>query len=161
MWNQELSTAVGKIPSGLFIICAKQGEQIDGFLGSWIQQVSFQPLLISLCIKPGRPAYEAIMAQGVFSVNIVGDHKKDLLKPFWSGYDPEKKPFDQNSYQLSERGSLLLEEAYAVIECKKVQSLQPGDHELVIAEVLNSYTHTDLATTIKPIIHLRKNGTSY
>lgn len=161
MFTQDIATAVGKIPSGLFIVCAKQGDQMDGFLGSWIQQVSFQPLLVSLCLKPGRPVYEAIMNQAIFSINIVGEHKKDLLKPFWSGYDPQKNPFSQLAYQVSEQGALLLEDAYAVIECKKAQSLQPGDHELVIAEVLGSYTRADIATSVKPMVHVRKTGSSY
>ena len=58
--------AIGHIPSGLFIVCAKDDEKIDGYLASWVQQVSFDPLLISLAIKPGRPVYDLIINGGVF-----------------------------------------------------------------------------------------------
>ena len=33
--------AVGHIPSGLFVTCVKDGEQKDGYLASWVQQISF------------------------------------------------------------------------------------------------------------------------
>ena len=70
MSETDKATAVGHIPSGLFIITAKDGDTntIDGYLGSWVQQVSFEPLLLSLCVKEGRPAYDAIMAGDLFTM---------------------------------------------------------------------------------------------
>ena len=48
----EASKPVGHIPSGLFIICGfdKSSERIDGYLASWVQQVSFRPLMVALAI---------------------------------------------------------------------------------------------------------------
>jgi flavin reductase (DIM6/NTAB) family NADH-FMN oxidoreductase RutF len=160
MFQKDSSSAVGKIPSGLFIVCAKDGDSLDGFLGSWIQQVSFKPLMVSLCIKPGRPAYNHIIQGKLFSINIVGDTQKSLLKPFWSGYDPQQNPFSQLKYQLSENGTILLEEAYAVIEVKQRHRYEPGDHHLVVAEVFHSYINEEQSSG-KPLIHLRKNGENY
>ena len=52
--EKEKALAVGHISSGLFIVATKNKDDlIDGYLASWVQQVSFSPLLISLAIKPG------------------------------------------------------------------------------------------------------------
>lgn len=156
--NEKKASAVGHIPSGLFIVCAKDGDRIDGFLGSWVQQVSFEPLLISLCIKPGRPASDKILAGETFTVNIVGDHDKNYLKHFWSGYDPEKNPFSEIPHSTNEHGGVVIEAAKSVVTCKLKQALEPGDHQLVIAEVLDSAVHEVEA---KPMVHVRKSGLSY
>ncbi len=152
--------AVGHIPSGLYIITAKHDdtEVIDGFLASWIQQVSFEPLLVSLCIKPGRPAYEAIKNGELFTINVIGDHDTTYLKHFWSGYDPEKKVFDQIEHSETPDGAVVITQAKSSIICRIKESSKPGDHEIVIAEVIDSIVHDDES---KPQVHIRKSGLDY
>ena len=117
----ERAGAVGKIPSGLFIIIARDGDQVDGFLGSFVQQVSMDPLRVSLAIKPGRPAYDMIQAGTLFTVNGVGDHDKSFLKHFWSGYDPDNSPFSELAHHDGPEGGLALDAALAVMECRRVE----------------------------------------
>ena len=150
--------AVGKIPSGLFIVVARDGEKIDGFLGSFVQQVSMEPLRISLAVKPGRPAYEMIQEQKLFTVNVVGDHDSSYLKHFWRGYDPEQSPFDELAHHDGPEGGLVLDAALAAMECRLCESIKPGDHDLVIADVLSS---TVLQGDAKPLFHTRKHGLTY
>ncbi len=154
----EDMSAVGKIPSGLFIITATQGEGIDGYLGSWIQQASFKPLLLTMAIKSGRPCYDFIQAHGRFCIHVVGQKNNGLMKPFWKGYDPENNPFAGLEHFRSESGNVILKDALAAFECKKVDSYKPGDHELIIAEV--QYCHL-LNPEDKPLTHVRKSGLDY
>lgn len=159
--KQDPATAVGHIPSGLFIVCAQNPETkiIDGYLASWVQQVSFEPLLISLAAKPGRPAYDLIKSGETFTINVVGDHEKNYLKHFWSGYDPEKNPFEKDvPHDVSPNGGILMKEAKSVIECQLDSMIDPGDHSIVIAKVLESYINDDDA---KPTVHVRKTGATY
>ena len=44
----DKAQAVGHIPSGLFIVTTTDGGKKDGYLASWVQQVSFEPLVLSL-----------------------------------------------------------------------------------------------------------------
>jgi flavin reductase (DIM6/NTAB) family NADH-FMN oxidoreductase RutF len=156
--NVEAAGAVGKIPSGLFIVVARSDNKVDGFLGSFIQQVSMDPLRISLAIKPGRPAYDMIQSGGLFTVNIVGEHDSSFLKHFWRGYDPDNSPFSELSHHDGSGGGLVLDAALAAMECRRVESFSPGDHDLVIADVLSS---TILSEEAKPLVHIRKHGLSY
>jgi len=158
--SDDTALAVGHIPSGLFIVCAKDesSDNIDGYLASWVQQVSFSPLLVSLAIKPGRPAYEMITSGKTFTINVVGDKNKAVMKPFWSGYDPDKSPFDSIDFKVSDNSGVLLSQAKSVVECKMVSKSRPGDHEIVIAQVLNSYVLDDESV---PVTHIRKSGLDY
>ncbi len=160
MTQQGKAQAVGHIPSGLFIVTVQDQDKniIDGYLASWVQQISFSPLLVSLAIKPGRPAYDLIKAGKVFSINIVGDHDKSYLKHFWKGYDPANNPFKEIPFTTGDHGGVLISWAKSVIECQMLSSTKPGDHELVIAEVKNTYTLSDES---KPMVHIRKTGLDY
>lgn len=159
MDQKEIAKAVGHIPSGLFIVCAQNSSgQKDGYLASWVQQVSFSPLLVALAINPDRPGYETIKSGKEFTINIVGDHEANFLKHFWKGYPPGEGPFGEINHEVSENGGILIKDALSTIECKFKESMKPGDHEIVIAEVVNSYVHS---TDAKSKVHLRKNGLDY
>lgn len=148
--------SVGHIPSGLFVITALSGEQKDGYLASWVQQVSFSPLLVSFTIKKDRPGYEKITSGETFAINIVGDHEAQYMRHFWSGY--ESSPFGEIDHEVSENGALLIKGAKSAIECKMVSKSQPGDHEVVIAEVVGSHHFSEES---KPKVHIRKSGLDY
>ena len=159
--GEEPATGVGHIPSGLFIVCspdAGREGRWDGFLASWVQQVSFDPLLVSLCIKDGRPCAHHILEGGPFSINTLGNDHKGVLKHFWSGYDQDKNPFSVISHKTGEAGELVLEQSRSTLLCQKVSSSKPGDHHVVIAKVLKSLvTHGDVPS----MVHLRKSGLDY
>lgn len=160
MLQTESAAAVGHIPSGLFIVAVKNPKtnEIDGYLASWVQQVSFEPLMVSLAIKPGRPAYDLIKAGAPFAINVIGDHDKSYLKHFWKGYDPNQNPFSELPVEIGPHGGVLLKLAKSSIECQLVEASKPGDHEIVFAKVLSSSIHAEEA---KPLVHIRKSGKDY
>jgi flavin reductase (DIM6/NTAB) family NADH-FMN oxidoreductase RutF len=160
MLHHDPAAAVGHIPSGLFIVAVQNPEtkEIDGYLASWIQQVSFNPLLVTLAIKPGRPAYDLIKAGLPFAINVVGDHDKTYLRHFWRGYDANQNPFHELATSVGSHGGILLNQAKSSIECQLVDCYRPGDHELVVAKVLAS---TIFAEESRAMVHVRKSGKDY
>ena len=155
---EDKARAVGNIPSGLFIVCVKNQEQLDGYLASWVQQVSFDPLLIALAINPDRPGYNSIVGGMNFSINIVGDHDMNYMRYFWSGYEPGTNPFSEIETEISENKTISIKAAKSTIDCRFVDKIRPGDHDIVIAEVIASRVNNEQA---KPKIHLRKSGLDY
>ena len=153
----ELAAALGKVSSGLFIVTASNGERNEGYLGSWIQQASFSPLLVNIAIRPGRPCYDLIKATGRFALNVVGGKNGGMMKPFWSP-TPEKDAFADLEWSRSERGNIMLGNALAFLECEVRTSVTPGDHEIVFAEVIAGRV---LQTEDKPLTHIRKSGLVY
>lgn len=160
MLQSDKAAAVGFIPSGLFIVSVHdpKSNTTDGYLASFIQQVSFNPMMVSLAIKPGRPAYDLIKSGLPFAINIVGDHEKTYLKHFWKGYDPANNPFNELPHHFGEFKGVILDQAKAAIECVIVTSTKPGDHEIIFAEVKASHI---MNTESKPMVHIRKSGADY
>lgn len=160
MLQSDKATAVGLIPSGLFIVAIHDPatHATDGYLASFVQQTSFSPMLVSLAIRPGRPAYDLIKQGLPFAINVIGDHDKSYLKHFWKGYDPNQNPFNELPHHLGEFKGLILDQAKAAIECVMVSSTMPGDHEIIFAEVKASHV---MNSESKPMVHIRKSGADY
>lgn len=160
MLQSGKADAVGLIPSGLFIVavCDPKTQTMDGYLASFVQQISFNPLKVALAIKPGRPAYDLIKAGNPFAINIIGDHDKSYLKHFWKGYDPVSNPFTELPHHIGDFKGLILNQAKAAIECVMTESYVPGDHVVIIAEVLSSHL---MDSESKPMVHIRKSGADY
>ncbi len=158
--QSDKALAVGLIPSGLFIVAVQDPETgvKDGYLASFVQQVSFNPLIVAIAIKPGRPAYDLIKAKKTFAINVIGDHDKSYLKHFWKGYNPEENPFNELPIHLGEFKGLILDQAKAAIECVLLDTVKPGDHEVVFAEVKASHI---MSPESKPMVHIRKSGADY
>ena len=149
---------VGKIPSGLFILTVADGARREGFLASWIQQASFEPLMISMAVKADRPLVEFLRATGRFCINVVGHRNNGLLKPFWGAAKQGENPLDAVATTLSPRGNAILTDALAALECEPRGFTQPGDHVIVFAEVVESSL---MKPEDKPMTHVRKTGAAY
>lgn len=152
----DIAAAVGHIPSGLFIVTTLDGDKKDGYLASWVQQVSFKPLVIAIAVRAGRPGYDHIMAGKPFTINVVGEHETQYLRHFWKGY--EQSPFGEIEHTINTQGGLVINGAKSAITCKMISKSQPGDHEVVFAEVLASDVNELEA---KPKVHIRKSGLDY
>ncbi len=159
MSDKEIAKAVGHIPSGLFIVATKSEKSADGYLASWVQQVSFEPLLVSIAINSDRAGYDKIVNGQTFTINVVGDHEMNYLKHFWSGYTEDTNPFSgELDWKESKNGGVQLSGAKSTIDCKFVSKSKPGDHEILIAEVINSEI---LNEESRPKTHIRKSGLDY
>jgi flavin reductase (DIM6/NTAB) family NADH-FMN oxidoreductase RutF len=152
-----LAAAVGKIPSGLFIVTTILNGRKEGYLGSWIQQTSFSPLLISIAIRPGRPCYDAMKSHGRFCINIIGQKNGGVMKPFWNP-DANPDPFQGLDYMETTRGNILLNTGLAALECEVRTSATPGDHEIIFAEVVEGHM---LQPDDKSLTHVRRSGLGY
>ena len=56
------AAALGRIPSGLFVLTARNGERETGMLASWVQQCSFTPPCVSVALRKGRELIPVVSA---------------------------------------------------------------------------------------------------
>ena len=157
--HEDKAKALGKIPSGLLVVAVDEGGgKIEGYLASWVQQASFEPLIVAVAMKAERSGVNAILEKKVFTLNIVSQENQQLMKPFWNGYSENENPFNHLSQSRGENGGVILEDSSAVMECRLVREVTPGDHIIVFAEVLESYVNKEEQSTL---IHMRNSGATY
>jgi flavin reductase (DIM6/NTAB) family NADH-FMN oxidoreductase RutF len=155
--HKPMMAALGRLPSGLFILTLAHAGRETGMLASWVQQCSFQPPLLSMAVQSKR-AIAALLVPGAhFTLNILESSQTDMIAHFGKGFSLEDDAFlDLDVRRAPEHGPILTE-ALAYLECQVTGVFPAGDHELLIAEVVAGNVLNDG----QPMVHVRKNGTHY
>ena len=158
LYNDEdqIGTAIGRIPSGCAILTVEHKQQSTGLLVSWYQQVSFEPPTITVACKQGRPAQSLIDNAGKFVINVIGEDTSQMFKHFGKGFSPQEDAFAGLEIEKSEYGPLV-QDCIAHLGCTVIQKISAGDHDLYIAQVMAGSADSEVA----PYVHLRKSGFSY
>ena len=152
--------ALGKVPSGLAIATAQHAGARTGFLASWYQQVSFEPPLVAVCVKAGRPIEYLIEASGHFALNLLAEGDFANLKRFGKGFEPGVDPWLETPGDLlSGQAAPVFADGFAFLILKHTRTLDAGgDHLIHIGEVVDGCLQKSDA---KPYIHIRKDGFGY
>jgi flavin reductase (DIM6/NTAB) family NADH-FMN oxidoreductase RutF len=153
----DLAPALGRIPSGLFIVTFLRQDAPAAMLASWVQQCSFEPPLLSLAIKKGRDLATWVAAGTPFAVNILPEGQNSVVSHFAQGRSLSDPPFDQAGVDHSPGQPPILTAALAILRCRVVEGIDTGDHRLFIAQIEDGTLRGDG----RPWVHIRKNGLNY
>ena len=146
--------ALGRVPSGLFIVTAGTGDDATGFLASWVQQVGFEPPSLSVAVKQGRHVAKLIRDHGTFCVSILDEPSKSLLGHFARGFAPGDPAFTGVDTERASGGVPYLADALAWLECRFVAEVDWADHSILCGEVIGG----GMTREGDPLVHLRTTG---
>lgn len=155
--HKQLAAALGRIPSGLFIVTTVQGDQSTGMLASWVQQCSFDPPQVSVAVARNRAVLGWLGDDAPFVVNVLDSTQTDMIVHFGKGFAPGTPAFNGLETQASSLGPPILSEALSYLECRVVGRCVTGDHELIIGRVFAGQVLGDG----QPMVHVRKSGLHY
>ena len=152
-----LARALGRIPSGLFILTTEEDGRSLGFLASLVMQTGFAPPTVCVAVAKDRPHLAAIRRSGRFALSILDPSNGALMTPFFKKLPEGASPFDGLSAARTAAGSLVLSDALGWIDCRLIGSHDTPDHTVVFGEAIEG----KLAREADPKVHLRKNGLTY
>lgn len=155
--HKQLALALGRIPSGLFVVTARQGEAETGMLASWVQQCSFEPPLVSLAVKQGRDIIRWLAEGASFTLNILDASQTDMIIHFGRGFALGEPAFEGLDVEHPEGGAVVLSESLADLVCHVAARFPAGDHDLFLGRVVAGH----LLGEGQPMIHVRKSGSHY
>jgi flavin reductase (DIM6/NTAB) family NADH-FMN oxidoreductase RutF len=155
--NSPIARALGRIPSGLFIVTTRRDGQPIGFLGSFVIQNGFDPPTVSVAIARDRPHLADIRKSGRFALSVLDAASRGLMTPFLRRLPDGTSPFDGLDLHTTASGSVVLAGALAWVDCKTTGEFETGDHTVVFGEVLEGA----LQRESDPWMHVRKNGLDY
>lgn len=151
------TAALGKIPSGLFVITLNSGDSETGFLASWVQQCSFEPPQLTIAVNNQRPVRESLQPGSLVAVNVIPEGGKALIAHFGKGFAPGEPAFEGLEIDHPPGHPPRLKAALAWLEACVVGLHEAGDHTLVVARVVEGGVQHDG----KPTVHVRRDGTRY
>lgn len=153
----EFVQVLGRVPSGLFIITSGDGAERAGFLASFVQQVSFKPLILSVACHPDRYPFQIIKKTGKFAINVIPETDKLLVKTFGKGSQAGDDLFAGIAHEMVE-GVPLLKDAIGSAVCRVTAETKPGDHVVFFGE---AFAGKMFEAGLNPWIHVRKSALSY
>lgn len=159
--RETIGRLIGRIPSGLFVLTAADGEGHEtGMLASWVQQASFEPPMISVAVNGKRYLNEWLRRNPQIALSLLGESQMNLLKHFARGFEPGEPAFEGIEVLRGKAGLPVLSDSLGYVEGRIAGRLESGDHILYVVEVLGAGTG-EAAEEQQPKVHIRKNGFSY
>ena len=154
----EPMAALGRIPSGLFILTARQGERETGMLASWVQQCSFDPPQISVAVKRDRDLMAWLTPGAAFTLNLLAEGQNSYLRHFGKGFGLEEPAFvGLNVERPTEEGPILTD-ALGHLFCRVAGQFAGGDHDILVGRVVGGKLNQGER---RPMVHVRKSGSRY
>ena len=155
MDEKSRKQALRMISYGVYVLTSKMQDDYCAATVTWVSQASFDPPLISVCIKGDSASYTIVKSRGEFLLHLLGEDQKDLAASFFKQTSLENGFINDNKYQLQDNLPLL-NGVPAYLQCRVLEILENGDHPLFLAEVKNAVVQK----TFKPL-ELRTTGWNY
>lgn len=132
--------ALRQIPYGLYVVGVRGNGDgaMNALAVSWMTQCSFDPPLILIAVRKPSRTYDLLKTGNVFSLNLLDKKDRKIIRtlerPARSGEDKLGKV----GHVEEDTGAPILRHAFAYAECKVRQIYEPGDHALIVGEVVHA-----------------------
>jgi flavin reductase (DIM6/NTAB) family NADH-FMN oxidoreductase RutF len=156
MDEQAKKRTLRMIPYGLYVITAREGEQVNGATVSWLSQASFDPPRIVVGLRRGTGIWDRVQATGIFVVNVLGNSQKDLASAFFRHVEVDGDTLGGARFHEGSIGLPILNDVPAYLECRVAEIVDAGDHTIVLADILDAGVQNDM-----PILDLAGTGWQY
>jgi flavin reductase (DIM6/NTAB) family NADH-FMN oxidoreductase RutF len=149
-----------KMPYGLYVVGARDGDRRNGMTLNWATQVSFEPKLVGVSVEKIAFTHELITAGGAYSLNLLPQEERAAVRKFVKPVevDADAKTLNGYGYQDGRTGAPILDVATAWVDCEVRQAVDCGGHTFFIGEVVDAGFRGDEET---PVLRMEDTRMSY
>ncbi len=127
------------MPYGLYVVGVrgKDGE-MNALAVSWVTQCSFEPALLMVALRKDSKSYDLLKRGQVFSLNLLDKSEREVVRTIEKPARLTGRKLERVAHVEESTGAPILRDAFAYIECKVRNIYEPGDHALVVGEVVHA-----------------------
>lgn len=140
---EHRKTILRKIPNGLFIVTAKDGDYGTGAIISFATQTSIEPLYLTLAIRRDSNLYSVAIEKEHLAVHFPSIDQQDMVASFFKIKERDEKSINGYDFEWSKLGNPILNDVLMYLEVKIIEVVDSGDHPLFICEVVNTVVNED------------------
>jgi len=138
---ETINKVMWQIPNALCLIGSRAGDEWNGMTQSWVSQVSMSPVLVAISVDVNAVTNRLIRGGGVFSVNLWDQGDTRVLVKSSKPAVKEGDSLNGRPIRVGVTGAPVFAEAVAFIECRVVNTIELGSHDLFIGEVVEAGFH--------------------
>ena len=129
----EFRSVLGRFASGVAVLTARNSRGLDhGMTVSAFCSLSLVPPLVLACIDRSADMHDVLRDATHFGISILEEGQEALSRRF---AELPSNRFDGVGYSRGETGAILLDDALAHLECRRIDRHDAGDHTIYIGEV--------------------------
>jgi flavin reductase (DIM6/NTAB) family NADH-FMN oxidoreductase RutF len=135
---KDFRNAVGGFATGVTVVTTRgEDEHAYGMTANAFSSVSLDPPLVLVCVMTGAEGAEHIRRNRCFAVNILAADQEPVSRYFSSKDRPRgRDAFRDIPHRFEASGAPIIDEAVSYLDCSLHVTLQAGDHDIFIGEVL-------------------------
>ena len=124
---------LGRFPSGIAIITARDGDRDVGMTVSAFCSVSLSPPLVLVCVDHTASMHDLLLTHPKLGISIIASEHEAHCRRFADKHETHR--FEGVPFTRGESQVMLLDDATAQLECQIVKHYDGGDHTIFIAQV--------------------------
>lgn len=135
--DRTLHEILREMPYALYAVGLRgRHDEMNFLIVSWLTQCSFDPPLLMMAVRRNSFSYDLINKGDAFSVNLIDKTERELARQLVKPADRVGDKVARFDYEEGNSGTVILRDAFAYIECEVREIHEPGDHAIVIGEIM-------------------------
>jgi 3-hydroxy-9,10-secoandrosta-1,3,5(10)-triene-9,17-dione monooxygenase reductase component len=131
--SSALRCVCGHFVTGVTVITCGLGDDETGTTVNSFTSLSLDPPLVLFCIHNQSRLLPVVARSEAFVVNFLSAHQERLATAFAG---KRRAPLSEVPHGHSATGAPVLSEALAFLSCRLVNTVEGGDHAIIIGEVV-------------------------
>lgn len=148
----EFRSLLGRFASGVTILTTRAGGKDHGMTVSAFCSASLEPPLVLACVDRSADMYAILSQASHFGISILSGGQEALSRRF---AELPAGRFDGIGFTRGETGVVLLDDAIAHLECRRLERYDAGDHGVFLGEV-----ERGAAFDARPLLYYRGGYTA-
>jgi flavin reductase (DIM6/NTAB) family NADH-FMN oxidoreductase RutF len=133
-FDSELQRRImGNFATGVTVVTTCVGNELFGMTANAVTSLSLDPPLVLVCVDKKAGIMGPLRDSRVFAMNILSADQQEISRRFAKS---GPKDFSDLRFTTAVSGSPILTEAIAYVDCRVVEVIPGGDHEIFIGEIL-------------------------
>lgn len=128
---------MGRFATGVTVVTTRYGEQISGMTANAVMSLSLDPPLVVVSVDRQSNMHGHLTQGQCYAINVLKRDQEELSRRFAK---PGPKDFSDLELTEAETGAPIFIDALAYVDCRVVEVVPAGDHDMFIGEPLAGET---------------------
>lgn len=128
---------MGRFATGVTVVTTVHDGVFSGLTANAVASLSLSPPLVLVAVERNAHSHAYMTKGRVYAMNILAENQADLSQRFATR---GPKEFGDLKYTIGATGAPILDGTLGYVDCKVVEILTGGDHDIFVGEIVAGET---------------------